>query len=147
MTTGATASLAAAAEPLAEPPWSLEPGAAIVPYEVRSRFEKSVARTLGNPNFRPGHVWHDIPPRYVESLVVGQNRIPDPAIARLFDDVQLATQAPLLAPGRFAAIWRLNTGHDYGTDAAWRNGAQPMRAQGRRPGASPASAVAPGQRG
>ena len=54
MTTGATASLAAAAEPLAEPPWSLEPGAAIVPYEVRSRFEKSVARTLGNPNFRPG---------------------------------------------------------------------------------------------
>src|SRR6185437_8859382 len=100
-----------------------------------------------NPNFRPGHVWHDIPPRYVESLVVGQNRIPDPAIARLFDDVQLATQAPLLAPGRFAAIWRLNTGHDYGTDAAWRNGAQPMRAQGRRPGASPASAVAPGQRG
>jgi len=54
MTTSATASLAAAAEPLAEPPWSLEPGAAIVPYEVRSRFEKSVARTLGNPNFRPG---------------------------------------------------------------------------------------------
>ena len=53
-TTGATASLAAAAEPLAEPPWSLEPGAAIVPYEVPSRFEKSVARTLSNPNFRPG---------------------------------------------------------------------------------------------
>ena len=53
MTTRATASLAAAAEPLQEAPWSLEPGAAIVPYEVRSRFEKSVVRTLSNPNFRP----------------------------------------------------------------------------------------------
>ena len=53
MTASATASLAAAAEPLPEAPWSLEPGAAIVPYEVRSRFEKSVVRTLSNPNFRP----------------------------------------------------------------------------------------------
>ena len=54
MTTSATALLAAAAEPLPEAPWSLEPGAAIVPYEVRSRFEKSVVRTLSNPNFQPG---------------------------------------------------------------------------------------------
>jgi sulfane dehydrogenase subunit SoxC len=55
MTTGASASLtAAAAEPLSDAPWSLEPGAAIAPYEVRSRFEKNVTRTLSNPNFRPG---------------------------------------------------------------------------------------------
>ena len=52
--TGITASLAASAEPLTEAPWSLEPGAAIAPYEVPSRFEKSVTRTLSNPNFQPG---------------------------------------------------------------------------------------------
>ena len=69
--------------------------------------------------FRPGHVHHDLPIGYIESLIRGENRIEDPAIARLYDDVVLATQGPLLASGRFAAIWRLNTGHDYGTDAPW----------------------------
>ena len=69
--------------------------------------------------FRPGHVWSDLPDGYVESLLSGENRIADPAIARLYDDVRLATEAPLLAPGRFAAIWRLNTGYDYGTDRPW----------------------------
>ena len=42
------------AEPLTEAPWSLEPGSAIAPYEAPSRFEKSVTRTLNNPNFQPG---------------------------------------------------------------------------------------------
>ena len=69
--------------------------------------------------FRPGHVHHDPPKGYIESLIRGENRIEDPAIARLYDDIVLATQGPLLASGRFAAIWRLNTGHDYGTDAPW----------------------------
>jgi arabinofuranosyltransferase len=73
-----------------------------------------------HPYFRPGHVWNDLPDGYVESLVSGENRIADPAIARLYDDLKLATEAPLLAPGRFAAIWRLNTGYDYGTDRPWR---------------------------
>jgi sulfane dehydrogenase subunit SoxC len=39
--TGITASRIATAEPLTEAPWSLEPGAAITPYEVPSRFEKN----------------------------------------------------------------------------------------------------------
>src|SRR5262249_23508552 len=69
--------------------------------------------------FRPGHISHDLPEGYVESILPGASRIRDPAIARLYDDVRLATEAPLLAPGRFAAIWRLNTGFDYGTDAPW----------------------------
>src|SRR5947209_1958892 len=43
----------AAAEPLADPPWSLEPGAAIPPYQTASRFEKNVVRTLSNPNNEP----------------------------------------------------------------------------------------------
>src|SRR6201981_1438012 len=40
--------------PLSEEPWSLEPGATIQPYEQPSRFEKSVVRTLANPNGQPG---------------------------------------------------------------------------------------------
>jgi sulfane dehydrogenase subunit SoxC len=40
--------------PLADAPWSLEPGATIEPYERPSRFEKNVVRTLNNPNGQPG---------------------------------------------------------------------------------------------
>ena len=39
----------AAADPLQEQPWSLEPGAISPPYEKPSRFEEKVARTLSNP--------------------------------------------------------------------------------------------------
>jgi sulfane dehydrogenase subunit SoxC len=39
----------AAADPLQEQPWSLEPGAISPSYEKRSRFEEKVARTLSNP--------------------------------------------------------------------------------------------------
>jgi sulfane dehydrogenase subunit SoxC len=53
MGTGAIGSMTAAAEPLTDAPWSLEQGAAIEPYEVPSRFEKNVTRTLNNPNGRP----------------------------------------------------------------------------------------------
>ena len=48
---------AAAAEPpaetLTEPPWSLEPGAVIQPYQLPSRFEKDVVRTVSNPSGQP----------------------------------------------------------------------------------------------
>ena len=40
----------AAAEPLADDPWSLTLGETIQPYEAPSRFEKNVVRTLANPN-------------------------------------------------------------------------------------------------
>ena len=40
--------------PLSDAPWSLEPGAAIGPYERPSRFEKSVVRTVANPDRLPG---------------------------------------------------------------------------------------------
>src|SRR5260370_46661 len=49
----------AAADPrgggLIDPPWSLEPGAAIEPYKRPSRFEKDVVRTLNNPNGLSGN--------------------------------------------------------------------------------------------
>ena len=54
MSTGAFGSVAAAAaEPLTDAPWSLEPGTTIKVYELPSRFEKDVVRTLNNPN---GHL-------------------------------------------------------------------------------------------
>ena len=52
--TGAGASLTgAAAEPLTNGPWSLTVGAVIPPYQVPSRFEKNVVRTIDNPDNLP----------------------------------------------------------------------------------------------
>jgi sulfane dehydrogenase subunit SoxC len=54
MGTGVGTSLAsAAAEPLANDPWSLEPGIPIPAYGQPSRFEAKVVRTLTNPNNEP----------------------------------------------------------------------------------------------
>src|SRR5215475_11404404 len=43
----------AAAEPLTDAPWSLEPGEATPPYGRPSRFEKAVVRTVDNPKNEP----------------------------------------------------------------------------------------------
>ena len=48
--TGYAAARPAAAEPLADDPWSLEMGAVTPPLQTPSRFEKHVVRTLSNPN-------------------------------------------------------------------------------------------------
>ena len=54
LSTGVGASLtSAAAEPLKDDPWSLELGSSIKSYELPSRFEKNVARTLNNPDGLP----------------------------------------------------------------------------------------------
>src|SRR5438067_1708474 len=53
MATGAAGTVGAAADPLADAPWTLEPGGTIRTYEVPSRFEKNVVRTLSNPNGEP----------------------------------------------------------------------------------------------
>src|SRR5882724_85151 len=51
--TGYTLAGPAAAAPLADDPWSRAPGTNVPAYGVPSRFEKSVARTLSNPNGEP----------------------------------------------------------------------------------------------
>jgi sulfane dehydrogenase subunit SoxC len=54
MGTGMSAGLAgAAAEPLKDDSWSLESGELVTAYGTPSRFEKSVVRTLSNPNGEP----------------------------------------------------------------------------------------------
>ena len=43
----------AAAEPLADGPWSLDVGTAIPPYQTPSRYEKAVVRSVDNPDNVP----------------------------------------------------------------------------------------------
>jgi arabinofuranosyltransferase len=58
-------------------------------------------------NWRIGHFERTIPSGYLSTLATGTNRLEDPALRRLWDDVALATRAPLLARGRASAIARL----------------------------------------
>lgn len=48
-----TSLTSAGAEPLVDPAWSKAPGALMLPYQVPSRFEKDVVRTVDNPNNLP----------------------------------------------------------------------------------------------
>jgi arabinofuranosyltransferase len=59
---------------------------------------------------RIGHYERAFPEGYIESVLTGQNRIVAPALARLYDDVLLATTGNIFRRERFAAIFRLNTG-------------------------------------
>lgn len=59
--------------------------------------------------WRVGHYRRDPPPGYIESLQAGRNMVADPGLAKLWDDLVLLTRAPLDAPGRWAAIWRVNS--------------------------------------
>jgi len=62
--------------------------------------------TLEGP-YRPGHVRHPVPDGYLESLESGRNLLVDPEAAALWDDVRLATRAPLGTRERGRAIARL----------------------------------------
>lgn len=71
--------------------------------------EPFLARLPARTGGRVGHYERAFPAGYLESTVARQNLITDAALHRLYADVDLATRSPLLAPGRMAAIWRLNT--------------------------------------
>lgn len=71
--------------------------------------EPFLARLPARTGGRVGHYERALPAGYLESTVARQNLIADPALHRLYADVDLATRSPLSAPGRMAAIWRLNT--------------------------------------
>src|SRR5260370_15252273 len=51
--TGYTLMPSASGQQLADDPWSLVPGATVPDYGTRSRFEKTVVRTLSNPKGEP----------------------------------------------------------------------------------------------
>jgi len=58
--------------------------------------------------WRVGHYPRALPEGYLETLRSGRNRIADPRIAALWDDVARATRGPLWAPGRWESLIRLN---------------------------------------
>lgn len=61
--------------------------------------------------WRIGHFTRRFPAGYTHSLRTGENKIRDKELRLLWDDLVLAINAPVFAEGRFAAIWRLNSGH------------------------------------
>jgi hypothetical protein len=60
--------------------------------------------------WRIGHFARTIPDGYLESLSTSENRLVDPGLARLWDELRLVTRGPLLSRARLAAVWRLNSG-------------------------------------
>jgi len=81
------------------------------PYALASPF---LARLPVNPTgymggWRIGHFHRDWPDGFEASIASGKNQLVDPALRRLYDDVQLVTTGPLFSRARWAAIWRLNT--------------------------------------
>jgi len=59
-------------------------------------------------HWRVGHYFRRVPKGYRESLERDENLLENPRHRALYDDVRLATRAPLFAPGRWAAIARLS---------------------------------------
>jgi arabinofuranosyltransferase len=72
------------------------------------------ARHAASP--RPGHYPRDLPAGYLDTLRTGTNQIAAADLAALYDDLSLATRAPLFAPGRLGALWRLQRGASAAAD-------------------------------
>jgi arabinofuranosyltransferase len=79
---------------------------AVRPDPLLGRF----APRLAGLGWRQGHFIRRIPEGYVATLLSGENRLHDVDLASYWADVALATRAPLLSPGRAAAIARLVRG-------------------------------------
>ncbi len=67
---------------------------------------------------RAGHVIRIVPSGYQDTLTSGENRLEHVMVARLWNDIRIVTRGPLWSSERWAAMWRLNTGH-YG-HLRWR---------------------------
>ncbi len=80
----------------------IDPQALADPLLARLPVPKEDLRT-----FRAGHAARILPAEYVASWDHRANMFTDPVLRPLYADVILATQAPLLAPGRAGAITRL----------------------------------------
>jgi len=74
------------------------------PLLARIRFEPGA-------EWRIGHFRRGIPAGYLESLESGENRLTDPCLKSLYDDLSVVTRGRLFASGRSSAIWRLNFVH------------------------------------
>jgi arabinofuranosyltransferase len=59
------------------------------------------------PGWRIGHFRRNVPAGYLATLLTGENRIQDPAIAGLYDRVALVTRGPIWSAARLREIARL----------------------------------------
>jgi arabinofuranosyltransferase len=66
-----------------------------------------IARLPYEPPWQIGHFRRWIPDGYLASVASGENRLADPALAALYDDVRRVVSDPLFAPARLRAAWRL----------------------------------------
>ena len=73
--------------------------------------EPFLSRLPARNGARPGHYERAFPEGFVESKRTGQNRLANPVLKSLYADVELATRGDLWTAERWAAIWRLNSGH------------------------------------
>ena len=73
--------------------------------------EPFLSRLPAKTKARPGHYERAFPEGFVDSKRTGQNRLANPTLKALYADVELATRGNLWLAERWAAIWRLNTGH------------------------------------
>jgi arabinofuranosyltransferase len=62
-------------------------------------------------DWRAGHFNRPLPAGYKVSRESGVNKLGEPHLRSLLDDVKLVVNGPLFSRERWQAIWRLNTGH------------------------------------
>lgn len=60
--------------------------------------------------WRIGHFQRTLPAGYLDTLRAGSNQLLDSKLYQLYDKLSLVTREGIWAPGRFRAIWQLNTG-------------------------------------
>jgi len=65
---------------------------------------------LISDEWRIGHFNRGIPEGYIETLIAGENRIVDDALATYYDKLALVTRGPLFSGERWYAIWEINVG-------------------------------------
>lgn len=59
-------------------------------------------------DWRAGHLYRRIPQGYVESRLYEENRLRDPELRELYDQLQIVTRGAVFSRERFRAIWNLN---------------------------------------
>ncbi len=65
---------------------------------------------IRSANWRIGHFVRRLPDGYFKSQQSGRNELENPRLRHFYSAIRTVTRGPLFAPGRFAEIWRLNTG-------------------------------------
>ena len=73
--------------------------------------EPFLSRLPAKNGARVGHYERAFPEGFFDSKRTGQNRLVNPVLKSLYADVELATRGDLWTAERWAAIWRLNSGH------------------------------------